>query len=230
MGSRIFNKDEVAKVNLWMKSVLDNHSSGEDTGESNRTSFSAALTGMILFSQKYHSINFPNPDRAECPPPKMLRALIASGKLPGSELRCHLFSCSECFQSYRSSLATHKIQMDAQVTSWWWKVVEALLSPTRRWAFAGAISLALVFLTVGQLMHWPHILFNKQGHASNEVPVENPSSGINLSDVQLPMVPANANSTSPSPSPTPSTKPSPPAMLDVGKGGGSGGMAIFIPL
>lgn len=49
--------------------------------------------------------HFPNPQRKNCPPPESFEALVQGQQLPSDELREHLFSCSECFVSYRAALS-----------------------------------------------------------------------------------------------------------------------------
>lgn len=162
-----FNADEVTNVRLRMRSVPGNNTSDKYSGRDEQAPFAAALAGMIVFAQKRQSTDFPNTERLGCPPPKTLRALIASGKLPDRELRFHLRGCSECFSNYRDRLAAYKIEMDALVTPGWWEVFRELLWPKQRWAFAGALSLLLLFLTGGELMNRSRTTFSEQRQVSS---------------------------------------------------------------
>lgn len=56
----------------------------------------------------YFGGNFPNPQRAGCPPPESFRKLLDEKGLPGDDLRNHLFGCSECFNEYRILLRRAK--------------------------------------------------------------------------------------------------------------------------
>jgi hypothetical protein len=153
-----------------MKTTPDNYTSEEYDGGQEQAPFAAALAGMIVFSQKHQSFNFPNPERLGCPPLKTLQALIASGKLPGPELRSHLRGCSECFRSYRDTLAAHKIQMDSLVILGWREMIMALLLPKQRWAFAGVLSVLLILLTGWESMHRPQTTPSEQRRAAHSLP------------------------------------------------------------
>ncbi|HYG82578.1 MAG TPA: hypothetical protein VD861_19435 [Pyrinomonadaceae bacterium] len=136
-----------------MKSLSGGGASGERGVESGRAALTVTPGEMILLSREYQSANFPNPERLGCPPPETLREQIASGALPGDDLRAHLFSCSECFRSYRFALAAHKSQADALTTPSWSQALGLLLSPWGRWAWAGSLSLALLVLASGPWMN-----------------------------------------------------------------------------
>ncbi len=152
-----------------IKSLPGSGASGKGDGEGGRTALTAALAGMILSSREHHSSNFPNPERQGCLPPRMLRALIESGELPGAKLRSHLFGCSECFQGYRTALDAHRTQADALATPWWRKALALLLLPNRRWVLAAAPSLVLLILAGGQWMYRSQTLPLGQGRAAQVV-------------------------------------------------------------
>ena len=137
-------------------------------GENKSASLYTALIGMIKFSQKYHSTNFPNPERLHCPPQKTLLSLIKSGKLPDNQLRSHLYSCSECFRDYRGALAAYRNQADVQAMPRWRVVIDALL-PKQRWACAGAISVLLILLAGVQLWQRYQQEAAEQRHAYSDL-------------------------------------------------------------
>lgn len=125
-----------------MKSLVDG-------GEGERNALSAAIAVMVMRARAQQSVDFPNPGRVGCSDPETLRARIASGALPGDELRAHLFNCSECFLSYRAELAAHRIRADVLLTPWWKRALGQLLSPTGYWVSASALSLLLLLILAG---------------------------------------------------------------------------------
>lgn len=53
------------------------------------------------FARTYFASDFPNPQRAGCPPRLKLIEAARAARLPGDDLRAHLLACSECFNDYR---------------------------------------------------------------------------------------------------------------------------------
>lgn len=63
---------------------------------------------LVHLGINHFARDYPNSKRNNCPPPELLGATIQSGKLPGDELRGHLFTCSECFVHYREELSRYR--------------------------------------------------------------------------------------------------------------------------
>lgn len=103
--------------------------------------------GLVTFAQAYYATEFPNDGRSGCPPVEALLKASHSGTPPDERMRSHLFSCSDCFRSYRSARMSR--QARAVPAARWWDQLGAGLASLRSPRMpvaAGALS--LVFLGV----------------------------------------------------------------------------------
>lgn len=130
----------------------DAKSSGKDGKESVTASPLAALGAIVDFKRKYHSKEFPNVERRNCPPPNSLRDLIRSGGRPGAELRAHLFKCSDCFRYYRTTLESHRRQGRTATKMSGCRALFESFMP-RRLVLAGFFAL-IILLSAGAYV-WP---------------------------------------------------------------------------
>jgi hypothetical protein len=82
------------------------------------------------------SNDFPNPKREGCPGKESFEKMIGEKKLPGEDLRNHLFGCSECFSEYRELIERSKPIETANQPA-------AFFSPLKI-VLAGSLSLCLI--------------------------------------------------------------------------------------
>lgn len=73
---------------------------------------------IVTFAQAYYATEFPNDGRRHCPPAETLREAAHSASPPNEPLRSHLFSCSECFRSYRSARMSRRARARFVVPRW----------------------------------------------------------------------------------------------------------------
>ena len=120
----------------------------------NREELFAEPEEVVPFAQAYYATEFPNHERQECPPPELLRGTARSNTLPDSELRAHLFKCSECFCTYRSARMTGR-QTAAARESWLSGFSVAFSRLTTGSALSTAVVLCLVLCClVAGLLAW----------------------------------------------------------------------------
>jgi hypothetical protein len=93
------------------------------------------------YSQEYFATEFPNPERVGCPLPASLTAVARGMNGPDRVLQEHLFSCSECFNEFRSAMAP----LAAAKVRWW----EKLLAPGLRVPAMVAVGVLGVCIAVG---------------------------------------------------------------------------------
>lgn len=82
--------------------MKDNHEQTSREEPGSRELF-ADPDEIVTFAQAFYATEFPNAERRECPAQVTLRELANSDVPPGTELREHLFRCSDCFLAYRSA-------------------------------------------------------------------------------------------------------------------------------
>ena len=91
---------------------------------STREALFANSEEVVTFAQAYYATEFPNSGRHDCPYVDVLDVAARSGMLPDADLREHLFKCSECFRSYRSS----RMGQRSKTRVSWWQGLRATLS------------------------------------------------------------------------------------------------------
>jgi hypothetical protein len=101
---------------------------------------------FIEYARQYYSSDFPNAERAGCPDPAVIIELTESNALPGEGLRSHLFSCSECFLSYKDARVKHRKLSNEQLASWWDRL---FLSLGQKPALIGASVFIAAFACAG---------------------------------------------------------------------------------
>jgi hypothetical protein len=107
---------------------------------------------LAAFAQAYYSTEFPNSKRAGCPTLEALRKAARSGSPPGPDLRLHLFTCSECFRSFRSARIGHvadAVSQPRRLTVGW-----LLASFRPRFAAVAVSVMCLALLGVGAALMW----------------------------------------------------------------------------
>jgi hypothetical protein len=92
------------------------------------------------FARTYFASDFPNSQRAGCPPRLKLIEAARAARLPGDDLRAHLLACSECFNDFREARQT---PATAKITPLRQRFASALTS-TRAAAIAAAALLILL--------------------------------------------------------------------------------------
>ena len=139
--------------------------------------------------------DYPNSERTNCPPLELLGELVQSRKLPGDEIRGHLFTCSECFVDYREELSRRRESQSGVAVAK--ETRTPRLVPVLAAALVGIVTLSAVLLVK-----------RKQEPAGDVANVNS-----NLDGERYPAAddkPANLRSTSPAPTlPQPSTSPRP---------------------
>jgi hypothetical protein len=125
-----------------------------DLGNVPRGSGFESVDKLNSFAQTYFASDFSNPERRDCPATETLHSLIRSGKLPGDELRAHLFGCSECFSEYQSALAAYRAETRASSSASsparsesWFDRLSASLKRRPLPVFASVFSFLLITLT-----------------------------------------------------------------------------------
>ena len=101
---------------------------------------------LLTLVQRRYATGFPNPQRAGCPAPEVLQSLVQSARLPDDVLHDHVFSCSECFNEYRTAILAQREASQSPAPLRWWNVWELWRRPL--WIAASAVLL----LTVGLLL------------------------------------------------------------------------------
>lgn len=104
---------------------------------------------LVEFARAHYAASYPNPDRHGCPDPTILRSVAQANRLPDETLRAHLFTCSECFQSYRTALALRRTAIDEAPWRMGWrdKLSEAFSpNPGLAWASVAALLLTIALL------------------------------------------------------------------------------------
>jgi hypothetical protein len=136
-----------------MEPSTENENLRDDAGHVPRGSGFESADELNSFAQTYFASDFSNSERKDCPATETLDSLIRTGKLPGDELRAHLFGCSECFSAYQSALAAHRAEMRASSTASstarresWFDRLAASLKRHPLPAFASAFVLLLISL------------------------------------------------------------------------------------
>lgn len=129
-----------------------NHSgnSGRKQSAQNRISEINETRNLMGDAREYFAEAFANPQREGCPSPGTINSVVRSGRLPESELREHLFGCSECFREYRAALAIHQHQHET-AAGWWerlWRLLALHPIP--------AAVATLAILTIGISWYWIH--------------------------------------------------------------------------
>lgn len=107
---------------------------------------------LIAAAQRHFAGDYLNPQRAGCPVPGTLQAIVRAERLPDDELQHHLFGCSECFNEYRTVVRTWQAEKEhaVDVASGWLSGLAVLWN----WRIlAGVTAAALLLLSVG-LWFW----------------------------------------------------------------------------
>lgn len=159
---------------------------------------------VVTFAQAYYATEFPNDARRDCPSAESLRAAARAASLPDVHLRAHLFSCSDCFRSYRSARMSLRPRAATGQSSWR-RLSATLAGLTLRPAPVAIAASCLALLGVGAAMLlWqgrddtPSVAVNhsrqeeRSPHAASPPPAETPGA----TDAAEP--------SSPQPEPTPS--------------------------
>lgn len=167
----------------------------------NREDLFAEPEEVVPFAQAYYATEFPNHERQGCPAPESLRGIARSNTLPDSELRAHLFECSECFCTYRSVRMAGR-QTTATRESWLTGFSVAFSRLTTGNALRTAVVLCFVLFGVtAGLLVW------RSGTDAPSVALNNPPREIS-SPIGTRSIPPEA-----SPGGTPATTPSPQPAL-----------------
>lgn len=134
---------------------------------------------IIAFAQAYYATEFPNSERRGCPPAEALRKVACSGTLPNAHLRAHLFTCSECFRSFRSARISYRPQAVEEM--WWGALYEALASVfTSRRALVGAGGAVIILLVTVAVFVW-HARVELVNVAINNKPEEKAAPSVQMS-------------------------------------------------
>jgi hypothetical protein len=94
------------------------------------------------FARTYFASDFPNSQRAGCPPRLKLIEAARAARLPGDDLRPHLLACSECFNDYRKVRQTQATAQPAPL----WQRITLVFTDLRTVALASAVVLVLLSL------------------------------------------------------------------------------------
>lgn len=101
--------------------------------ESNQSASSKLMRDVVALGKKYSESGFPNPNRAGCPNPAILRAMAHRDRhltleaLPLS----HIVGCSPCFQSYEHFRRISRVLRRVKVTAACLAVLGVLLVTAR---------------------------------------------------------------------------------------------------
>lgn len=138
---------------------------------------------IVAFAQAYYATEFPNSERRACPSAATLRKAAHAVTLPDARLRAHLFSCSECFRSFRSARISHSPQTAAEDSPPRRALRGAFASLlTPRLAFlraAAAVGLALLGVT-------PAVFVWRTGEEPMDVAMNNQQMGVAAPTRQVP--------------------------------------------
>ena len=156
---------------------------------------------LVHLGANHFARDYPNSERKNCPPLELPGELVQSGKLPGDELREHLFTCSECFVHYREELLRHR-ESESGVAA-----IESTSHKTRTPRLVPVLAAALVgIVTISAVL----LVTRKQGPSGDLANVNS-----NLDDEKYPAredQPPGLRSTSPALTlPPASTPPRPPS-------------------
>lgn len=111
---------------------------------------------LLTFAQAYYATEFPKDEQRDCLPVEALRKAAHTGAPPDESLRSHLFSCSDCFRTYRSARMTRQVQ--AAPAGWWRERLGARFAGRgSSWmpVAAGVFSLILLGLVTATLLRRP---------------------------------------------------------------------------
>lgn len=164
-----------------MRPASDSQASNQDAARPTGGPAFQSADELVGFAREYFVNDFPNPERRDCDPGR-LKAAIFSGAPPGTDLRAHLFSCSECFREYRSALEAYRAErrqavVIARTGSWWSRLRNSLLLRPLP-ILAGAVSLLLLIFAGAYLWQRyqtrPSPALARQESEPENSPAENP--------------------------------------------------------
>src|SRR5215208_5277246 len=131
---------------------------------------------LIDYARRYYSSDFPNSERAGCLDPAVIIESSESNALPDENLRSHLFSCSECFLSFKNARLKLRRLSNEQPASWWDRV---FLIPGRKPAlivasvFVAAFACMGIFILKGQMTpQVPSLVENRSDLGSGQPTAE----------------------------------------------------------
>jgi hypothetical protein len=81
---------------------------GSGTGRSEKEPLFPKPSDLQQFATAFFSEAFPNPTHVGCPEEYIIVQSVQARTLPSSELRAHLFACSDCFAAYQRALENER--------------------------------------------------------------------------------------------------------------------------